>query len=133
MTTEQWNGLSHAEKDGAVAKALGKWRTVRLSPLQPGGREVYWQYVATGSLHGEPPPYVTGGDEDSYAHWDLFAEMWKKLPRENGQVWSFEDGGDYFAVFRHADPSFRVEGGTPHRAAAAAMNVAGLLRMEDAR
>ena len=73
-TTETFAALTDAQKDAAIAGALG-W-THHCPPLhEPGGSEPWWQRPGRSSRYGAPPPYFTGGDADPYANWHLLAEV----------------------------------------------------------
>jgi hypothetical protein len=56
--------------------------------------------------------------------------VWRALPREKGQVWSYEDGADYHSVYR-VSTGIALESSTPHRAACRALVAAGLVPKEE--
>ena len=60
-TTESFGPLTDAQKDAAIAGALG-W-THHCPPLhEPGGSEPWWQRPGRSSRYGASPPYWTGDD-----------------------------------------------------------------------
>ncbi len=112
MTADQWEVLTDAMKDAAVAKALG----------------------VEGNM--APPPYVTAGDADPYENWGILAEMVRHALTRG---W---DASLYFEVAPRAGAVAQLKrvpanvhryqrDVTAHRALAAALNAAGLLDAEE--
>ena len=132
MTQEQWEALPDAEKDAAVAKALA-WthdaQRLSFGQLIGSGWCRHGKAPENGPRDGSPPPYVTGGDADPYARWDLIAEMVKALGKNTilSLLGPLGTPPPWVVAGRDACG----EDATPHRALAAAMVAAGLVGDSD--
>jgi hypothetical protein len=125
MSLAEFDGLADdAARNAAIARAL-RWRACQFAP------GIYYWTALDGREHeGGPPAYYTGGDGDPFDNWHLLAEVWRALPREKGQVWSYEDGADYHSVYR-VSTGIALESSTPHRAACRALVAAGMVPKEE--
>ena len=119
-TPESFGALTDAQKDAAIARAVG-------------GRKVAgtWTLPGHSTVWTQPPPVYTGGDADPYANWHLLAEIMRALGKRQWHLlspalWTPPSSWGVFTLETRT-----TEAASPLRAACLALVAGGLVPKED--
>ena len=129
LTLEAYKDMPDAGKNEAVARARG-WVPCKC-PLCDGDPHVLWNRIGPPwQGHCNLPEYITAGDSDPFANWDLLAGVWRLCGRN--AVLSGPFPTHPATAWGVAVQGGAAEATTPHRAACLAAVAAGLVLKEGA-